>query len=180
MKKNIVCVLLAVIIVAVGYVIYMESHFGTTTVVPVKLSAEQILKEMPSIAFTEEETTMAKELLATQEIEEAFLLASNNENGVYIFPVSDAEKLLSEYTPEGYEVLELAVFNKYIYVSFLSREKAAIYYSFDSNFEYQEKTIGIYGKDLFGERIVKAIYSNINGEITKHKEKRLWFEWMDR
>ena len=158
----------------------MESHFGTTRVVPVKLSTEQILKEMPSIAFTEEETTMVKELLATQEMAEAFILASNNENGAYIFPVSDAEKLLSEFTPEGYEVLELAVFNKCIYVSLLSREKTTIYYSFDSNFEYHEKTIGIYGKDLFGKRIVRAIYSNINGEITKHKEKRLWFEWMDR
>ena len=63
MKKNIVCVLIAVIIVAVGYVIYMESHFGTTTVVPVKLSAEQILKEMPSIAFR----SVYKELHADRE-----------------------------------------------------------------------------------------------------------------
>ena len=180
MKKKIVCILLAVIVVAVGYVIYMESHFSSTTIVPVKQSAEQILKEMPSIAFTEEDNVMVKELSATQEIAEAFSLASKNKNGAYIFPVSDAEKLLSEYIPEGYEVLELAILNKYVYVIFLNREKQAIYYSFDSNFEYQEKTIGIYGKDLFGERIVKAIYSNINGEITKHKEKRIWFEWLDR
>ena len=178
MKKKIVCILLVVIVIAVGYVIYMESHFGSTAIVPMKQSAEQILKEMPSIAFTEEDNVMVKELLATQEIAEAFSSASKDKNGSYIFPVSDAEKLLSEYIPEDYEVLELAVMNEYVYVSFLNREKQTIYYSFDSDFKYQEKTIGIYGKDLFGERIVKAIYSNMNGEITKHKEKQLWFKWM--
>ena len=83
MKKKIVCILLAVIVVAVGYVIYMESHFSSTTIVPVKQSAEQILKEMPSIAFTEEDNVMVKELSATQEIAEEFALASKNKNGAY-------------------------------------------------------------------------------------------------
>ena len=68
MKKKIVCILLAVIVVAVGYVIYLESHSSSATIVPVKQSAEQILKEMPSIAFTEEDNVMVKELSATQEI----------------------------------------------------------------------------------------------------------------
>ena len=178
MKKKIIGLLLAVLVVAAGYVIYMEIHFSTTTSVPVKLSSEQILNEMPDIAFTEQDTTMFKELLAAQELAEAFLLASENENGIYVLPLDVANELLMEWIPEGCEVLELAVINERVYVSFLNREKQSVFYSFNSDFDYQEKSIGIYGKDLFGKRIVKAIYSNINGEITKFKEKRLWFEWM--
>ena len=178
MKKKIVGVLLVAIVVALGHVIYMETHFVATTSVPVKLSEEAILDEMPSIAITEKDITMGKELLATPEMTEAFLLASKDKNGVYAFPLDDAEKLLAEWIPEDFEVLELAVLNEHIYVSFINRDKQSIYYSFDADFEYQNKTIGIYGTDLFGDRRVKAIYQNMNGEITKFKEQRLWFEWI--
>ena len=94
MKKKIIGLLLAVLVVAAGYVIYMEIHFSTTTSVPVKLSSEQILNEMPDIAFTEQDTTMFKELLAAQELAEAFLLASENENGIYVLPLDVANELL--------------------------------------------------------------------------------------
>jgi len=62
----------------------MESHFGTSAVVMTKLSPAQILNEMPSIAFTEEDNTMAKELLMNWISEgfEMLELAVTDENTV--------------------------------------------------------------------------------------------------
>ena len=60
MKKKIIWVLLAVLVVIGGYCLYMEYHFDASTVVTTNLSAEQIRSEMPDIAFTEEEGTRGR------------------------------------------------------------------------------------------------------------------------
>ena len=178
MKKKIIWVLLAVLVVIGGYCLYMEYHFDASTVVTTNLSSEQIRSEMPDIAFTEEDDTMVKALLAATEITEAFLLAEKNENGVYTLPLQDASELLKTGVPEGFEILELTVTDKNtVYVSFLSSNKRLMY-SFDAPLQNKTKTIGIYGKDIFGHQRVKAVYQNQNGEITKYKEKHLWFEWL--
>lgn len=69
MKKKRILILLAVVIAAVGCIAYMESRFGTVTVVAAELSAEEIEKEMPDIIFTAEETAMVKTLLETPEMQ---------------------------------------------------------------------------------------------------------------
>ncbi len=179
MKKKRILILLAVVIAAVGCIAYMESRFGTVTVVPTELFAEEIEKEMPDIIFTAEETAMVKTLLETPEMQQAFSSAPDCENGIYTFPVNDAMDLLSAYIPEGHAAA-LDVFGGRAYISFLSADEASAYYSFDPTLEYLEKTIGVYGKSRSGRQTVKAVYSNVNGEFVKYTEKRLWFEWMKK
>ena len=169
MKKKLFCVLLVLIAAAVACLFYLEFHFGTTTFAPLDTPPEQILKEMPDVAVTPDETSMTKALSQTQEVTDAFLRAKNVESGVCEFSTSEAQILLQAYIPRDWNVLELT-----------KGEEQSVYYVFDPTGEIHEKTIGLYGRNLFGNRTVKAIFCNQNGQITKLKEKRLWFEWLKR
>lgn len=180
MKKRICCVFLGMLFLVLLCFFYMEFRFGTTTVVSQDKPSERILREMPDIAVTSEEMSMAKALSQTREMEDAFLQAESAENEIYEFPMADAENLLQAYIPQGWNVLELTVLPKGAYLGFSKGEKQSVYYAFDSAGEIHEKAIGVYGKDLFGNRTVKTIYCCRNGQITKLKEKRLWFEWLKR
>ena len=180
MKKKIVCILLAVMAVAVGYVSYMESHFGTTAFVPVSTSAEQIRSEMPGIVFTEEDTAMVKGLLTTPELAEAFSLASESPDGFYSVPLRDAEAWLADYIPEGCELSVFTVERDHrVILGFLTRDNRCIEYTFDSELQSLHKSIGFFEIDSSGTRQIKsAQYWNRNGELTKYKEKRIWFDWL--
>lgn len=180
MKKKLFCVLLVLIAAAVTCLFYLEFHFGKTTFAPLDTPPEQILKEMPDVAVTLDETSMTKALSQTQEVTDAFLRAENVESSVCEFSTSEAQILLQAYIPRDWNVLELTVFPRSAYLGFSKGEKRSVYYAFDPAGEIHEKTIGVYGKDLFGNCTVKAIYCNQNGQITKLKEKRLWFEWLKR
>lgn len=180
MKKKLFCVLLVLIAAAVACLFYLEFHFGTTTFAPLDTPPEQILKEMPDVAVTPDETSMTKALSQTQEVTDAFLRAENVESGVCEFSTSEAQILLQAYIPRDWNFLELTVFPRSVYLEFSKGEEQSVYYVFDPTGEIHEKTIGVYGKNLFGNRTVKAIYCNQNGQITKLKEKRLWFEWLKR
>lgn len=180
MKKRICCVLIGIFLLVLLCSFYMEFRFGTTTVVPQGISPERILKEMPDIAVTSEEMSMAKALSQTREMEDAFLQAEISENDIFEFSMADAENLLQTYIPRGWNVLELTVLPKSVYLEFSKGEEQSVYYVFDPTGEIHEKTIGLYGRNLFGNRTVKAIFCNQNGQITKLKEKRLWFEWLKR
>ena len=174
MKKKIVCALLMGLLAAIVFVLSMEARYGGTTLVPVGLSEEQIRKEMPGIAITPEDAAMGRGLLTKKEIAQALL----DENGVYAFQMEEAERLLLEYAPEGVTVLELTVADVCVYAGFSKGEEQVIYYTFGSNGECRAKTIGVYGEKLSGERIVKEVYENRNGRITKTQEKHLWFAWL--
>lgn len=180
MKKRICCVLIGIFLIVLLCSFYMEFRFGTTTVVSQGISPERILKEMPDIAVTSEEMSMAKALSQTREMEDAFLQAEISENEIFEFSMADAENLLQTYIPRGWNVLELTVLPKSAYLGFSKGEKRSVYYAFNPTGEIHEKTIGLYGRNLFGNRTVKAIFCNQNGQITKLKEKRLWFEWLKR
>lgn len=180
MKKKLVWILLAVMAIAVGYVSYMESHFGTTAFVPVSTSAEQIRSEMPGIVFTEEDTAMVKGLLATPELAEAFSLASECSDGLYPIPLRDAEAWLADYIPEGCELSVFTVDRDHrVILDFLTPDNRCIEYTFDSELQSLHKSIGFFEIDRFGTHQIRtALYSNLNGELTKYKEKRIWFEWL--
>lgn len=180
MKKKLLYVFFLLFAAAVCWLVSMEFHFGTTTIVPLDISSEQILKEMPDIAVTPEEMSMAKALSQTREMADAFLRAENSENSVYEFPTENARNLLQAYIPQGWNALELTTFPKSVYLGLSKGEEQSVYYAFDPAGEIHEKTIGVYGKDLFGNRSVKVIYCNQNGQITKSKENRLWFYWLKR
>ena len=175
MKKKGMLVLLAVLLAAAGYAACMESRFQTKALVPVQMSAEQIRTEMPQIDFTEADIAMAKALLADPEMQEAIKRYAGGESSVDTFPADRAERLLTPYLSEGDAVLELAVLEGRVYIGLRRGERQSVYYSFDPDLAYPEKTIGVYGKDLFGRKQVKAIYSSCNGALTKYIEKRIWF-----
>lgn len=87
---------------------------------------------------------------------------------------------MQTYIPRDWNVLELTVFPRSVYLDFSKGEEQSVYYVFDPTGEIHEKTIGLYGRNLFGNRTVIAIFCNQNGQITNLKEKRLWFEWLKR
>ena len=112
MKKRICCVLIGIFLLVLLCSFYMEFRFGTTTVVPQGISPERILKEMPDIAVTSEDMSMAKALSQTRAMEDAFLQAEISENDIFEFSMADAENLLQTYIPRGWNVLELTVLPK--------------------------------------------------------------------
>lgn len=180
MKKKGILVLLAVLLAAAGYAACMDSRFQTKALMPMQMLAEQIRAEMPQIDFTEADTAMAKALLADPEIQEAMERYAGGESSADTFPADRAENLLTPYLSEGDAVLELAVLEGRVYIGLRRGEGQTVYYGFDPDLAYPEKTIGVYGKDLFGRKQVKAIYSSCNGDLTKYIEKRIWFGWLNR
>jgi len=179
MKKKLLIVFCIVILVLAGFCLYMETHFSMSTVVDVGLSEEKILREMPEIAITEDDLAMAEELFAAPEVQEAF--AALEESGELGRPVSNADFLLADWTPEGFAIMELAVSDhQSLYVSFLKEDETqSVYYIFFEDGVYPpQKSIGVYGRTLFQDDACKAIYQNSNGEITKMKHKHIWFYWL--
>lgn len=178
MKKKLLLAAAVVLLAAAGFFLYMETHFTTSTMVDAGLSEVKILREMPEIAITEQDLAMAEELFAAPAVQEAFFMVE--ESGVLGHPVSDAASLLANWTPDGYEILELAVSDhKSLYVSFAKEDEQSIYYIFFEDGRYPpQKSIGIYGRTLFHKNDCKAIYQNLNGEITKMKHKHIWFAWL--
>ena len=177
MKKKIIYVLLAIIVAVAGYVLFMESHFSTTAMVESNLSTEQLLKEEPRIAFTEDDVAMINALLESKDIADAFLIADKSEANFYAFPQQKAAELVKDWVPDGFEVSDLTVEkNDEVFVSFFKNDKHHIYYAFTANLEKQTKVIVTFGRDLLGDVTIKKSYENFNGEITKYKAKHLWFE----
>ena len=170
MKRNPLWILLILVVAAiVGFEVYMESRFTEMKFVPVPLSGEQILEEMPDIAFSEADSAMAEALAASPEIAEV------PEDGVYTFPQSDAERLLAPYAPEDCGSVELSAAGGNIFVSFYCGGRQ-INYGFDTALTYRQKAIGVYGKDLTA---AETVYSNNNnGELSKTRAKRVLFAWL--
>ncbi len=178
MKKRLLMAAAVALLAAAGFCLYMETHFTTSTMVDAGLSEERILQEMPEIAITDQDLAMAKELFASSAVEEAF--SALEESSALGHPVSDAASLLANWIPDGYEILELAVSDhRGLYVSFVKEDEQSIYYTFFVDGSYPpQKSIGIYDRTLFHKNHCKAIYQNLNGEITKMKHKHIWFAWL--
>lgn len=180
MKKRALAAVLAAVILA-GCILYMESHFGVSTLEDMNLSSEQILREMPEIKITQEDIAMGKALLSADEVKEAFQRVGGSESWRgFPIPQDKAAELLEDWIPEGYEVLELtASSHQSLYVSFVKDGQERIYYIFFVDDLYPPiKTIGVYGRTLFDEDACKAIYENHGGVISKSKFKHLWLAWL--
>lgn len=178
MKKKIICILLLMVCIAAGYILYNEIAYGVTTMIPVKMTEKEVLQEIPELVLTEQDSIMYKKLLATTEIEEAIVLSAESENGMYVVPLNSAKKLLFGYIPEGYELSALEVSKTFVYITFLKEGEQSIIYGCNLDSGNLQKTIGIYGKNHYGEIINKSAYVNNNGECTKYKEKHLWLKWI--
>lgn len=181
MKKYLLAVLTLVVLAAAGYCLYMETHFSMTTLEDSGLSEEKILREMPEIALSDRDLAMGGALLAAPEVQEAFLQADGTGEVRYVvIPAETASGLLSDWTPEGFAIWELGLTSQEsLHVSFRKEGEQTVYYTFFADDSCPpQKVIGIYGRTLFQEDACKAIYQNLNGEITKLKEQHIWFYWL--
>ena len=180
-NKKLTAILLLVFLGITWSLLYLEAHFGHTLGVLSDMSEEEILAEMPDIAISEKDISMMDELLKSEEIAEAFLLAEEKESEMYGFPVEEGEKLLGHWSPEGYEFAALSVSTSNgKYVSFLFLNDVVgdhILYSIDAESVLLQKHIAVYKKDILGAEVSMG-YSNINGQITKTETERIWFDWL--
>lgn len=88
---------------------------------------------------------MAKALLADPEMQEAIKRYAGGESSANTVPADRAERLLTPYLSEGDAVLELAVLEGRVYIGLRREQGQSVYYSFDPDLAYPEKTIGVYG-----------------------------------
>lgn len=153
-NKKLTAILLLVFLGITWSLLYLEAHFGHTLGVLSDMSEEEILAEMPDIAISEKDISMMDELLKSEEIAEAFLLAEEKESGMYGFPVEKGEKLLGHWSPEGYEFAALSVSTTNgKCVSFLFLNDVVgdhILYSIDAESVLLQKHIAVYKKDILG------------------------------
>lgn len=182
MKKKILtgaAIALGIILVLfLGFCIYMETHFTCTTAETIYDHPEQYLKEEPEIAFSAQDEAMLSALFQTLEITQALDAARESENGFYEFPAEDARALLSPYLREDDQYPSIYVWDaEQISVDFVRHDGANITYSASFDGQYREKLVTFYGKDILGKYGVERMYQNVNGTIAKIKEKRLWFYW---
>lgn len=184
MKKKGFVVLLAAGLVLAGYILYMETHFATFTAVDTGLSEEKILREMPEIAIREQDLALETYILSLSQVQERLARTGTDGFGevkTEPVPLKEAKALLSDWTDEGWQATEIAVSQgTFVYVSFSKEDGTAnVHYAFFADGSYPpQKSIGVYGRTLFQDHACKAIYENINGEITKMKHKQVWFAWL--
>lgn len=184
MKQKLLIVLAVVLLIAAGYFLYMETHFTMSTMVDTGLSEEKILREMPEIAIGEQDLTLKAYVLSLPQVQER--LARTKTNGsdevrMEPVPLEEVKELLSDWTEEGWQATEIAVSRGLlVYVSFSKEDGTSnIHYAFSADQNHPpQKSIGVYGRTLFHENDCKAIYQNLNGEITKLKHKHIWFAWL--
>ena len=184
MKQKLLIVLAVIFLIAAGYFLYMETHFTMSTMVDTGLSEEKILREMPEIAIGEQDLALGAYILSLSQVQERLVRTKtdgSDEVKMEPVPLEEVNALLSDWTEEGWQVTEIAVSRGLlVYVSFSKEDGTSnIHYAFSADQNHPpQKTIGIYGKTLFQEHACKAIYENLNGEITKMKQKQVWFYWL--
>lgn len=167
-------VLGCMLVLFLGFCIYMEAHFTAATVEPVYDHPEQYLKEEPEIAFSERDEAMLAALFQAPEIMQALNVARESENGFYEFSAEDARALLSPWLAEGERIQELAVWDReQIFITILKQDRKTISYSASFDGQYREKLVTFYRKDILGKYGVERMYQNLNGKIAKIREKRI-------
>jgi len=184
MKKRLQVVLGIVILALAGYCLYMETHFTMSTLADTGLSEEKILREMPEIAIREQDFDLEAHVLSLSRVQEMLARTKTEDPDdlkTEFIPLEEAASLLSDWVEEGWKVTELAVLRGNSVSVCFSKEDGtkSIYYAFfiEDSIPMQ-KTIGVYGRTLFQDDACKAVYQNLNGEITKMKHKHLWFYWL--
>ena len=178
MKKIMKYIIFAVIILLIGGCVYMESKFSMTQWIKKDLSQEQILKECPEIAITENDHILAKEILGLQEVQMMIEQSRENNKMIYISD-EEAEALLTDLIEDGWTMLELACMDNRVSLSWIKDGDKNVYYTFFADGQYStQKTIGLYERHFNGTSSVETIYGNFNGVIEKNISERQWFYWL--
>ena len=168
---------MGIVLVLVGFCIYMECKFSTIKMVKSEMTQEKILKECPEIAITEEDLALEEFILGLPEVQ--MMIKQSKENGSYVSVSNEkAFELLAGWIEEGWTMIELGYADNTVYLFWIKDgEKILSYnYSVDGR-NSMEKSIGIYQKHQNGTTSFDTLYENINGSIKKIVFKRQWFYW---
>lgn len=173
MKKKLVFLLSAVLLLAAGYCIYQEVHFTSEAIVPADMNASEILEELPDIALTEHDKALRQALLALPQVRQGLDETRLGAPGaLYEIPSSSVIGQLAPYLPEEQEQLELYVsMGKRIALSYFCGDVKTIIETTEDG--SMIKSIAIYEQ---GD--CKALYTNDNGTLQKLISKRIWFAWL--
>ena len=178
MKKKIIKILCALLILGGIFCLYMESRYSMTHVVKADLTEAEILARMPDIAISEKDYALEEYVLSLSEVQEALEKAKESEYGADI-PEEEMKVLLSDWIPDGWDVFALSAIDHWVYLSFLKEDEKMISYAFCADDTYpMQKTIGTYRKKWNGGKESTGVYQNLNGEITTYEEKHQWFYWL--
>ena len=182
MKKKSIKILCALLILGGIFCLYMESRYSMHHVVKADMAEAEILVQMPDIAISEKDHALEEYVLSLPEVQAALGDAKESEYGTDI-PAEEMAVLLSDWIPEGWNVVPASVIENWVYLSF-EKEKddgmeRTLSYAFCVDATYpMQKTIGTYQKNWKGSIVCTGVYQNLNGEITKYMEKRQWFYWL--
>lgn len=180
-KKPWLLSLLAVLILGmISWIAYMEIHYGSSTLVPVRMTEEEILEELPELAMTEQDEALHQAVLSMPQVQRA--LAETKQPGAdadtLVISHSEAQTALNAFLPDDYtEIFELSVMDgASIYLSVLHGPKQrTIWHFYDGTIS---KTIGVYRVHEGDQPDLKTIYSNNSDGIQKEVWKHLWFSWL--
>ena len=180
MRKFILKCTAAILLVLLVFCLVMEVRFHGTIITDAKMTEDEILKEMPSIAVSETDLEMEKYVLSLPEVQ-ALLdeVRANQTDEIPAAELTEAETeiLLEEYMPEGYDKAVLSVIQESIYLQMLRGDKETIIYVFFTNGDTMQKTIALYRNGLSGHTCT-ACYSNDTMGVRKLIPKHQWFGWL--
>jgi len=176
LKRRILLLFGIVLLILAGVIAYFEIHFAHFVVEQVSISEEKALKEIPEIAFTEEDESLLREVITLPEVQAVL----GTEEVLQIS--EEARAALERFIPEGvteWDIYYIGTLHNNVNLYLRYGERKTVQYLVNEDLSSYEKAIGIYRKTLRGWTDVDGIYSNLNGEYTKYVEKRQWFHWLD-
>ncbi|WP_071433420.1 hypothetical protein [Angelakisella massiliensis] len=180
-KKLWLLSLIAVLIVGtVSWIVHMETHYGSSTLVPMDMTAEEILEEMPALEITEEDKALYRAVLSMPQVQSALTEEKQLGSDSDLVEISPSEALtaLHPFLPDSYtEILELSVTGgASTYLSVLhGPQQRTIWHFHDGTIS---KTIAVYDVHEGDTPDLKAAYSNDSDGIQKEVMKHLWFSWL--
>lgn len=146
MKKKIGCIVPAVILLLVGFCLYMEYNFSHYKFTEPNLTNEEILQEMPEIVISEEELKMGKEVLALPEVQEVIKQSEAEGDDMTFLSEKETKRLLAKYAEKGQPAGELLVIEGRIHFVFDVTEEKELAIAFALLMKNRQKSLFLYGR----------------------------------
>ncbi len=189
--RKILLIGLIVLIPLIVYCIKQERYNPTYTLVDAQLSKEQIIQECPEILISDKDCELGAFMLNRPETE-ALFAQTKKEGKIVTMPHEDLENLSSEWPMDECDRLSwIEVYENQISFDYYceSDNKTYLYTFVKGQDTPTEKMISIYSDVLIGSESdqgelvsiptnLNIIYGNVDGELGKYIDKRLWFAWL--
>lgn len=179
MRKVLIYIIWGIVLVLVGFCVYMESKHSTFRMVKSEMTQEKVVEEYPEIAITQDDLELENYVLELPEVQT--MVKQSKESGSYISLSNEkALELLAGWIDDRWTMIYLGCEDNTVYLFCVKAEDKLLTYNFSVDGSYPiQKTIGIYQKQLNETASVDTLYENVNGIIEKHVFKRQWFYWVN-